>query len=160
MYATIPVYYPSLEEAARSGEGALWCDSYNINMACRNFLQDRAAAALTAHELDELITDLVEDYGIDRAMYVLSRTVQFSKWDSRFDGAVRERAGGFDFPDSREQREAQQTDPTLRYVAKADPCVLNALFLRLMELEEQEKANDRELDRLPHEPDEGISAEL
>ena len=29
MYATIPVYYPSLEEAARKDEAALWCDSYN-----------------------------------------------------------------------------------------------------------------------------------
>ena len=33
MYATIPVYYPSLEEAARKDEAALWCDSYNINMS-------------------------------------------------------------------------------------------------------------------------------
>ena len=32
MYAAIPVYYPSLEEAARKDEAALWCDSYNINM--------------------------------------------------------------------------------------------------------------------------------
>ena len=38
MYATIPVYYPSLEEAARKDEAALWCDSYNINMSCRNFI--------------------------------------------------------------------------------------------------------------------------
>lgn len=42
MYATIPVYYPSLEEAARKDEAALWCDSYNINMSCRNFIQDKA----------------------------------------------------------------------------------------------------------------------
>ena len=31
MYATIPVYYPSLEEASRRNEAALWCDSYNSN---------------------------------------------------------------------------------------------------------------------------------
>ena len=37
----IPVYYPSLEEAARKDEAALWCDSYNINMSCRNFIQDK-----------------------------------------------------------------------------------------------------------------------
>ena len=30
MYATIPVYYPSLEEAARKDEAALWCDSYKV----------------------------------------------------------------------------------------------------------------------------------
>ena len=46
MYATIPVYYPSLEEAARKDEAALWCDSYNINMSCRNFIQDKAPFSL------------------------------------------------------------------------------------------------------------------
>ena len=45
MYATIPVYYPSLEEASRRNEAALWCDSYNINMDCRNFIQDKAMTA-------------------------------------------------------------------------------------------------------------------
>ena len=52
MYATIPVYYPSLEEAARKDEAALWCDSYNINMSCRNFIQDKAMTAFNTRELD------------------------------------------------------------------------------------------------------------
>ena len=55
MYATIPVYYPSLEEAARKDEAALWCDSYNINMSCRNFIQDKAMTAFNARELDAFI---------------------------------------------------------------------------------------------------------
>ena len=45
MYAAIPVYYPPLEEAARKDEAALWRDSYNINMDCRNFIQDKAMTA-------------------------------------------------------------------------------------------------------------------
>ena len=55
MYATIPVYYPSLEEAARKDEAALWCDSYNINMSCRNFIQDKAMTAFNTRELDAFI---------------------------------------------------------------------------------------------------------
>lgn len=51
MYATIPVYYPSLEEAARKDEAALWCDSYNINMSCRNFIQDKARAVNSDNQL-------------------------------------------------------------------------------------------------------------
>ena len=57
MYATIPVYYPSLEEAARKDEAALWCDSYNINMSCRNFIQDKAMTAFNTRELDAFIED-------------------------------------------------------------------------------------------------------
>ena len=73
MYATIPVYYPSLEEAARKDEAALWCDSYNINLSCRNFIQDKAMTAFNTRELDAFIEELVRCYGTERAMYVLSR---------------------------------------------------------------------------------------
>ena len=76
MYATIPVYYPSLEEAARKDEAALWCDSYNINMSCRNFIQDKAMTAFNTRELDAFIEELVRCYGTERAMYVLSRTIR------------------------------------------------------------------------------------
>ena len=75
-------------------------------------------------------------------MYVLSRTIQFSDWDARFDQAVLDRAGKTDFPDAREPREAHQVDPTTRYVTEIDPCVVNAVFVKLMELEdEQEETN-------------------
>lgn len=77
MYATIPVYYPSLEEASRRNEAALWCDSYNINMDCRNFIQDKAMTAMNSRELDSFIGELVRFYGVERAIYVLSRTIQF-----------------------------------------------------------------------------------
>ena len=82
MYAAIPVYYPSLEEAARKDEAALWCDSYNINMDCRNFIQAKAMTVMNSRELDSFIGELVRFYGVERAIYVLSRTVQFSEWDS------------------------------------------------------------------------------
>ena len=101
MYATIPVYYPSLEEASRRNEAALWCDSYNINMDCRNFIQDKAMTAMNSRELDSFIGELVRFYGVERAIYVLSRTIQFSDWDSRFDQTVLDRAGQTDFPDAR-----------------------------------------------------------
>ena len=126
MYATIPVYYPSLEEAARKDEAALWCDSYNINLSCRNFIQDKAMTAFNTRELDAFIEELVRCYGTERAMYVLSRTIQFSDWDARFDQAVLDRAGKTDFPDTREPREAHQVDPTTRYVTEIDPCVVTA----------------------------------
>ena len=84
MYATIPIYYPSLEEAQRNNEKEMWLESYKINMDCKHAIEDRAATAMNTRELDSLIGDLVEEYGVERAMYVLSRTIQFRDWDGRF----------------------------------------------------------------------------
>lgn len=160
MYATIPVYYPSLEEAARKNEAALWCDSYNINMSCRNFIQDKAMTAFNTRELDAFIEELVRCYGTERAMYVLSRTIQFSDWDARFDQAVLDRAGKTDFPDTREPREAHQVDPTTRYVTEIDPCVVNAVFVKLMELEDEQEETNHMNEIEQDELDEDMTAEL
>lgn len=160
MYTTIPVYYPSLEEAGRNHETALWCDSYNINMSCRNFIQDKAMTAMNSQELDLLIEELVKCYGVDRAIYVLSRTIQYSEWDSRFEQAVLDRAGKTAFPDAHTPRDENHVDPTTRYIVEIDPCIVNAVFVKLMELEdEQEQTNNVENNRL-NELNEDITAEL
>lgn len=82
MYAAIPVYYPSLEEAARKDEAALWCDSYNINMDCRNFIQAKAMTVMNSRELDSFIGELVRFYGVERAIYRdrNNRTQRRSHW--------------------------------------------------------------------------------
>ena len=160
MYATIPVYYPSLEEAARKDEAALWCDSYNINMSCRNFIQDKAMTAFNTRELDAFIEELVRCYGVERAIYVLSRTIQFSDWDSRFGQAVLDRAGQTDFPDARTPRDENHVDPTTRYVTEIDPCVANAIFMKLMELEEEQEATAQMENDGQKELDEDMALEM
>ena len=160
MYAAIPVYYPSLEEAARKDEAALWCDSYNINMDCRNFIQDKAMTAMNSRELDSFIGELVRFYGVERAIYVLSRTIQFSDWDSRFDQTVLDRAGQTDFPDARTPRDENHVDPTTRYVTEIDPCVANAIFMKLMELEEEQEATTQMENDGQKDLDEDMALEL
>lgn len=160
MYATIPVYYPSLEEASRKDEAALWCDSYNINMDCRNFIQDKAMAAMNSRELDFFIEELVRIYGVERAIYVLSRTVQFSDWDSRFEQAVLDRAGQTDFPDARTPRDENHVDPTTRYITDLDPCAANAIFIKLMELEKEQKTTNQIENNKQYELDEDMAAEM
>ena len=160
MYAAIPVYYPPLEEAARKDEAALWRDSYNINMDCRNFIQDKAMTAMNSRELDSFIGELVRFYGVERAVYVLSRTIQFSDWDSRFDQTVLDRAGQTDFPDARTPRDENHVDPTTRYVTEIDPCAVNAIFMKLMELEEEQEATAQMGNDGQAELDEDMALEL
>ena len=116
--------------------------------------------AMNSRELDSFIGELVRFYGVERAIYVLSRTIQFSDWDSRFDQAVLDRAGKTDFPDTREPREAHQVDPTTRYVTEIDPCVANAIFMKLMELEEEQEATAQMENDGQKELDEDMALEM
>jgi len=160
MYATIPVYYPSLEQASRNDESAFWCDSYNINMDCRNFIQDRAATALNTIELDSLIEDLVNHYGIERAMYVLSRTVQFSKWDERFTAVVKEKADTFPFPDSAKEYDENHVDPTSRYIVRLNRHMINAIYAGLIKREERQKELESPEPIAPDENDQDRELEI
>ena len=144
MYATIPVYYPSLEEAERADERDLWLESYNINMECRNAIADRAMTAFNSRETESFIKDLLEHYGVERAMYVLSRTVQYRDWDTSFSEIVRSSANTFDFPDrhssdalnARTPNEQLFSDRTNNYyISQIDPCVLDHIYLGLMKIE-------------------------
>lgn len=120
----------------------------------------KAMTAFNTRELDAFIEELVRCYGTERAMYVLSRTIQFSDWDARFDQAVLDRAGKTDFPDTREPREAHQVDPTTRYVTEIDPCVVNAVFVKLMELEDEQEETNHMNEIEQDELDEDMTAEL
>lgn len=166
MYATIPVYYPSIETASRQDERELWLESRRINLDCKRFIEDRASTAYNTRELDLFIKDLVDQYGVERAMYVLSRTVQYMEWDGRFSAVVRERAAGFDFPDTRTQavkkaltqQDAAYADRSLAYVTDVHPCIVNDIFRELMKIEKQQ--NMEEENGLNIELDEGIGREM
>ena len=116
--------------------------------------------AMNSRELDSFIGELVRFYGVERAIYVLSRTIQFSDWDSRFGQAVLDRAGQTDFPDARTPRDENHVDPTTRYVTEIDPCVANAIFMKLMELEEEQEATAQMENDGQKELDEDMALEM
>ena len=109
--------------------------------------------AMNSRELDSFIGELVRFYGVERAIYVLSRTIQFSDWDSRFGQAVLDRAGQTDFPDARTPRDEN-------HVTEIDPCVANAIFMKLMELEEEQEATAQMENGGQKELDEDMALEM
>ena len=115
---------------------------------------------VTMDDLSNAIILLVRFYGVERAIYVLSRTIQFSDWDSRFNQAVLDRAGQTDFPDARMPRDENHVDPTTRYVTEIDPCAVNAIFMKLMELEEEQEATTQMENDGQKELDEDMALEL
>ena len=105
--------------------------------------------AFNTRELDAFIEELVRCYGTERAMYVLSRTIQFSDWDARFDQAVLDRAGKTGLFQSVAFNRVE-----------IDPCVVNAVFVKLMELEDEQEETNHMNEIEQDELDEDMTAEL
>lgn len=144
MYKTIPVYQIPLMDADGARERELWFESYEINMECKRAIEERAATAFNTRELDLLIEDLVKKFGVERALCVLTKSVQHNDWDERFDEIVRERAAAFDFRCD----DGKLTEKTRDYITEIDPCVLDCIYLELMkkEIEESLKLKGEQLD--------------
>ena len=51
-------------------------------------------------------------------------------------------------------------DPTTRYVTEIDPCVVNAVFVKLMELEDEQEETNHMNEIEQDELDEDMTAEL
>ena len=131
MYATIPVYRYSKGYADKHNERELWLESHNINMACKRAIEEQAATAFNTREMDLLIKDLVENFGVERALYVLSKSVRHNDWDERFSDIVRERAAALDDHDEDSEQEQKEQE----IISEIDPCVLDGIYLGLMKIE-------------------------
>ena len=148
MYATMPVYYPSSAYAQQHGEQGLWLESHRINLECSSQINSRAAEIYDSRELDLLIEDLIRIYGVERALCVLSRTVQFKDWDARISHAVKERAKQFDFT----QWKQDGDDASEGYICP-DVCCKSVDYLchRLMAHEAQQLPQERQIEELEHD---------
>lgn len=163
MYATYPIYYPSARYARENGEIDLWRESHKINRECRNFINKNASPAYHGHNLPEFIKELTDTFGLERAMYVIARTIVNSDWDKRYYNDARSRAELFDFQDMKEAvrlRESGQdpyrtADNTTSLCSNVHPVMLNDIFRFMMKME-QEQANIPAADNTPdNELDEG-----
>ena len=146
MYATYPIYYPSARWARENGEIGLWRESYKINKECKNYLNMEASVAYHQGRLPDFIKRLTELYGLERAMYVIGRTIIGSDWDKRYYEDVKKRAERFDYRDMKEIKALQENgqdphrtaDNTTSYISDVHPVMLNAVFRHLMEMEREQ----------------------
>jgi hypothetical protein len=146
MYATYPVYYPSARWARENGEIDLWRQSHNINQICKCFINEKASLAYHYEALPDFVDELTDEYGSERAMYVIGRTVMGADWDRRYDNSVRERVAQFGYHDMKEGqalREAgkdpyRRADSTINITSNVHPCILNSIFHSLMKKEPEQ----------------------
>ena len=161
MYATYPVYRPSARYAREYDEIELWRESHKINRECRDFINNGAMAAHYDKKLPEFVKDLTDNFGLERAMYVIGRSVVDSDWDKRYDYDARTRANSFGYMDMKEAaalKEARQDyhDHTTSYCSNVHPCILNLIFHKMIKME-NEYDNILQADNAPdNENDEGV----
>ena len=61
---------------------------------------------------------------------------------------------------ARTPRDENHVDPTTRYVTEIDPCAVNAIFMKLMELEEEQEATTQMENDGQKDLDEDMALEL
>jgi hypothetical protein len=94
--------------------------------------------------LPAFVKELTDLYGIERAMYVIGRTVVGAEWDKRYDHGVKTRAEQFNYRDMKEGKALYEegkdpyktADSTTSYCSDVHPCMLNAIFRSLMKMEQ------------------------
>jgi hypothetical protein len=146
MYATYPIYYPSARWARENREIDLWRESFKINKGCRDYINNEASMAYHEERLPAFVKELTDIYGLERAMFVMARFIVAADWDKRYDGNVKERAGRFDFADMREGKVLEESgqdpyktaDHTQGLYSNVHPVILNAVFRRLMKMEQEQ----------------------
>jgi hypothetical protein len=145
MYAIYPIYYPSVRYAKENGELELWQESFKINRECKEYIFTKASGEYRGKNLPVFVRKLAETYGLERAMFIIGRTLINSDWDKRYEYISRERAAQFDYLDMKEARTQYQagknpyrTDISDNYLINIHPAVLNAVFKRLMRMEREQ----------------------
>ena len=164
MYAAYPVYYPSSRYAIKNGEQDLWRQSHSINQECRDFLSGHASIAYHGHALPQFIYSLVENFGLERSMYVIARTIVGAGYDGRYYKDAVERAALFDFQEMREAKTLREegkdpyntADKSAYYCSDVHPVMLNDIFRFMMKLEQELLELPQSDEAEENEYDEGV----
>ncbi len=137
-FRSVPIYTQSLMEAKQSGNLGAWKDNVAASEACIKFIEDNLSAAYEGRDLENLVKQLDEKFGIDRAMYTVAATVQLKNQDGRFTNEVKNRAAQFGF-DSDNMR--------LNFLTERHPVMINHLYQQMMEMEQELRLNAPEQDK-------------
>ncbi len=143
-FRSVPIYTQSLMESKQNGNFGAWKDNVAASEACIKFIEDNLSAAYEGRDLEGLVKQLDEKFGIDRAMYTVAATVQLKNQDGRFTNAVKDRAAQYTF-DSDNMR--------LKFLTERHPVMINHLYQQMMEMEHDLRLN------LPQK-DETLSADF
>ncbi len=144
----IPIYQKSAAYAAKFDESDQWRNSFKLNMEVKKAIEADASMAYHEKRSKPFLQNLVSEYGVDRPLYVLARTVKMKgEYDGRFSPEVKAIAEKYDYPDMK-----LKYDNTQQYVTDVHSILVDEMVYRLTEMkgnlekETQTEIEDKKLD--------------
>ena len=98
--------------------------SIKASQACRDYIEQNIHSAYENRNLTGFVQNLVDRFGIDRAMYTVAATIQLKMQDGRFTNEVKDMARQYMF-DSDKTR--------LKFLTETHPVIMNHLFEEMID---------------------------
>ncbi len=141
-----PIYQHNFEYARSHDEIGLYRNSYFANVACKEAIERAIRQNYAQNAMNPAaVTQVVEQFGFDRTLYVLANTVQIKDWDGRFSPKHKAWAKTIQIPDDGQS----MLHYRLRCVVDQAHPGLTDLFIEMVHTEqrerEKEKASIREM---------------
>ena len=128
----LPVYRHSAAYAREHGELDQYRTSQRANIACKEAIEAAISENYQDNRLDgAAVSQVAEQFGYDRMLYVLANTVQQKEWDGRFSRANKAWAGTVEVPPN---PDSFGSDRNLEFAVDSHPG-LTDLFLTLAKRE-------------------------
>lgn len=100
-----PLYYHTSKFAKESGQLDAYRASLRNNQACKEAIERAIHNHFDGMHLDPIaVTEVVQEFGLERVFYVLANTVRLKPWDGRFSSKNRQALSGIPMIDSEETR--------------------------------------------------------
>lgn len=116
-----PLYPHTSTYARDNGELDAYRASQKANHDCKEAIEDAIREHFDGMRLDpSAVTEVVQEFGLERVLYILASTVQLKDWDGRFSTRNRQRLSSVPMIDSEDRR--------CFYTVESHPAVLDGFI--------------------------------
>ena len=123
-YRSVPIVVESYMDAKMNGHLSELKASITASQDCRDYIDEHIHSEYENRNFPGFVQNIVDKFGIERAMYTLAATVQLKMQDGRFTNEVKDMARQYTF-DSDKTR--------LKFLTETHPVMINSLYESLIE---------------------------
>lgn len=138
-YSDVPVYYEPFSYAKENDEVDLYRTSYRLNSECKQAIHEAIADNYDGMYLgDDAVSQVVQQYGMERVGYILANTLHHKSYDGRFSHSNKEWAEQVSTPEHNADRMTFRTD----WVVDSHPAILDGfvtMFRKELETQKEQE---------------------
>ena len=139
-YSDVPVYYEPFSYAKENDEVDLYRTSYRLNSECKQAIHEAIADNYDGMYLgDDAVSQVVQQYGMERVGYILANTLHHKSYDGRFSHSNKEWAEQVSTPEHNADRMTFRTD----WVVDSHPAILDGFVTMFREELEAQKTREQ-----------------